>query len=273
MRDTSRRQYTSPVLSGWRTRANWLVALLALLPVTVGAAHGTTNARTKDPIAWLRPAPSMPGAMTNSMSSNWSGYADTGRAKSFSDVKGSWIQPSISCSPSLPPENDDSFWIGLYGVTSRSVEQTGTEGICTRTTAQYDAWYEMFPRFPVVVFAIQAGDLISAEVASVSGKKFTLTLTDVTSEQRFQKTLSGGTAKRSSAEWIAEASSGCNNCLENFGSVTFSDASATESGTTGGISAFSNRAITMVARNQAVMAEPSALVGGGNSFTITWKSR
>ena len=38
-----------------------------------------------------------------------------------------------------------AFWVGLDGYTSSSVEQTGSEVDCVGRTAEYYAWYEMYP--------------------------------------------------------------------------------------------------------------------------------
>jgi hypothetical protein len=265
--------FVAALVSVIGTCATCLLALGVLVPLTVGADHDHAKVSFNNPITWVGPSPLLPSTATGGKSSNWAGYADTGKEQSFTDVKGSWIEPTISCSSSLSSQNDDAFWVGLDGLatTSQTVEQTGTEGICEGSTTHYDAWYEMFPKSAVVAFTIQAGDQITAEVASDGTKRFTLTLTDVTSGKHFQETLKSASALRSSAEWIVETSSACNNCLENFGTLTFSGASATESGTTGGISSFKNAAITMVSPSDKVMAQPSALGDGGSSFTVTWK--
>ena len=42
-----------------------------------------------------------------------------------------------------------SFWVGLDGFTSSSVEQTGTDSDCSGRTPDYYGWYEMFPADPV----------------------------------------------------------------------------------------------------------------------------
>lgn len=250
-----------------------LVALLvAVAPLT--AAVGSTRTPSKLPAAWVGPTPDVAGA-TRSTSTNWAGYINIGRTGSFTDVRASWVEPSISCSPTLSPKNDDSFWIGLDGVTttSKTVEQTGTEGICKGTVPRYDAWYEMFPKYAVWALPVDAGDQIMAEVAWVGGQRFVLTLTDVTSGRRLHKTLVAPvTAVRSSAEWVAETSAECKNCLEDFGTVTFANAAATKNGITGGIGAFSNQLVTMVARNHSVMSQPSALTPDGTSFSVTWQS-
>ena len=71
------------------------------------------------------------GAASNSaVSSNWAGYAVTGRpggVRHFNGVAGSWVQPAVSCTPGSDAYS--AFWIGLGGLSqsSRKLEQTGTE--------------------------------------------------------------------------------------------------------------------------------------------------
>src|ERR1044071_5102244 len=81
--------------------------------------------------------------ISNSTSTNWSGYAVTGNR--FTSVSASWTQPSVTCSATAY----SSFWVGLDGDTSNTVEQTGTDADCSGSTPQYYAWYEMYPKFPV----------------------------------------------------------------------------------------------------------------------------
>jgi hypothetical protein len=56
----------------------------------------------------------------HSTSTNWSGYASTGTT--YNDVKGSWTQPTASCSSGQTAYS--SFWVGIDGDTTNTVEQT-----------------------------------------------------------------------------------------------------------------------------------------------------
>ncbi len=99
--------------------------------------------------------------ITNSTSSNWSGYAVTGSR--FTSVSASWTQPTAKCSGTAY----SSFWVGLDGDTSNTVEQTGTDADCSGSTPQYYAWYEMYPKFPVNLSGtVRPGDHLSASVTT-----------------------------------------------------------------------------------------------------------
>ena len=99
--------------------------------------------------------------ITNSTSTNWSGYAVTGSR--FTSVSASWTEPTVKCSGTAY----SSFWVGLDGDTSNTVEQTGTDADCSGSTPQYYAWYEMYPKFPVNLRGtVRPGDHLSASVTT-----------------------------------------------------------------------------------------------------------
>ncbi|MGZ4104375.1 MAG: G1 family glutamic endopeptidase [Actinomycetota bacterium] len=205
-------------------------------------------------------------------STNWSGYAAYNTT--FTDVKGSWIQPAATCT-SLGKQYA-SFWVGIDGYKSSSVEQLGTDSDCAgKNKPSYYAWYEMYPNPSVQIsgFAVHPGDSISADV-SVSGSTYTLSIVNNTTGARFS-TQATTTAARSSAEWVAEAPSQCIIVcrvlpLANFGTVNFTGSFATSGGVQHSISGFTNDSITMTTATGTVKAQPSALSADGTSFSDTW---
>jgi hypothetical protein len=269
--------------------------LKRLLVLSVLAGLVVASAATGGSASAARHAPRIKGA-TNSTSSNWSGYAATAPTP-FTDVKGSWTQPTANCSatasPIQGPHNNgkgngngnghghgggggtqntySSFWVGLDGYSSNTVEQTGTDADCSGTTPVYYGWYEFYPAFPVNFSdRVAPGDAMSGEV-SVSGGNVTITLHDATQGWTEHASQGGNGYALSSAEWIAEApSSGQVLPLANFGTVTFTGASATGGGTTGSISQFTYDPITMATSSGQVKAAPSGLTAGGSSFSVTW---
>ena len=209
-------------------------------------------------------------------STNWSGYAVTGPSGSVSDAKGSWTVPAIQ--GSCPSTNQySSFWVGIDGFSSGTVEQTGTDSDCQNGAPTYYAWYEFYPHpaFLINGLTITPGDHITAE-ASFSARSFTVTITDTSTSQSFSTSARVHSAQRSSAEWIAEApsSSGGILPLADFGTVSYSSCTATVNGTPGTIGSFGSsvQVITMVSNSGAVKAQPSSLSSSGDSFSVTWKS-
>jgi Peptidase A4 family len=199
---------------------------------------------------------------TTTTSDNWSGYAATG--STYTSVSTTFTQPAVNCSSG---DGYSSFWVGLDGYSSDSVEQTGTEADCSGGQAEYSAWYEMYPAYPVTYSnTVEPGDVIT-ETVSYSSSKYTLTLKDST--EGWTKTTSKKESglSRSSAEVVAEAPySGGVLPLDNFGTVNFR--SSTVNGAS--LSSTDPTGINMVSDSGVPEATISSLSGG--SFSITWDS-
>jgi len=222
----------------------------------------------------------VPGAVT---SDNWSGYAVTGSA--FTNAQGSWIVPKVTCS--VTPNSYSAFWVGIDGYSSTTVEQTGTISYCNGSTPVYYAWYEFYPQVSIEIGSVpvKPGHKMSASVV-YNGSEFTVSITNETTGKTYSKSAKVAGAKRSSAEWIAEApcctSSGGILPLSDFGTGAFGDDFttindtnyATDSAVTGPISDFRSHVekITMVNSSDVKKAVPSALTTDGSSFKVTWKS-
>jgi Peptidase A4 family len=73
----------------------------------------------------------------HSTSSNWSGYSAFKSRVKFTDVKGDWIQPAATCTSE---RTYSSFWVGIDGYNSNTVEQTGTDADCNNGSPVYYAW-------------------------------------------------------------------------------------------------------------------------------------
>jgi hypothetical protein len=201
--------------------------------------------------------------ITNSTSTNWSGYAVTGSR--YTTISAAWTEPTVTCSGTAY----SSFWVGLDGDTSNTVEQTGTDADCSGSTPQYYAWYEMYPKFPVNLSGtVRPGDKLTASVTTDGRGGFTLTIADTTQGWTNTTTARLKSAKLASAEVIAEApsSSGGVLPLANFGTVGFTGAKANGAlltSSTPGIDP-----ITMQS-GSTVKAQPGNISSG--AFSVTWK--
>ena len=239
-------------------------ARLTAQTVSVPAPQGG-GTMLPGPAASGAAAPGLANA-TATTSENWSGYAATGGR--FTSVSAAWIQPAVTCTAQ---DTYSSFWVGLDGDGTQTVEQTGTEADCAGGTAAYSGWYEMFPADPVTYsHPVQPGDAMSASVTTSGTGTFTLTLTDQTQGWNQVTTQASATAQLGSAEVIAEAPSSTTGVLplSNFGTANFT--AATSNGAPIGSSANLSE-LTMVSAGGATEATPSALTGG-NAFSITWNS-
>jgi hypothetical protein len=213
-------------------------------------------------------------------SSNWSGYVATG--ETFSAVSASWTVPAVSC----PTGTTDysSHWIGIDGANSGTVEQDGTEADCFSGSPYYGAWWELYGDDSASVdygyevplssssYPVRAGDTMTATV-SVSGNTWTLDIADTTAHWTFSTAVAWATPARTSAEWIVERPEVCSSScgfasLADFGSASFTDATATANGITAPISGFSFAPMEMF--GSTLLAAPGALSGGGESFSDSW---
>lgn len=257
-------------------------AVAALGPTVV--ATGPAWAATARPAAARPGAPFLPGTtvpgssgnrtLNHVTSSNWSGYA-VQSTSAFTEVTGSWTQPAVTCTAKT---TYSAFWIGIDGYATETVEQTGTEADCVGGTAEYSAWYEMYPAYPVTfATTVKPGDVFTAKV-SRSGTSYTLTITDSTEGWKHTVHKTSTTAANASAEWIAEAPcctlTGGVLPLANFGKVGFTGAKAAVGGSLQTISSFTAdngpHEISMT-KGGKVISQPSALNAKGTGFSIKRK--
>jgi peptidase A4-like protein len=261
-----------------RARGGPIGALAAAGALALAFGAGSARAATSD--------------LATQTSANWAGYAVTSAPTTFTRVLASWTQPAATCTAGSATYA--AFWVGLGGFAdgSKALEQTGTEADCSVAgVATYSAWYELVPAGPVKVkLAVQAGDAISAAV-TVIGRNVYVRVVDSTRGTVFTKRLRMTSPDLSSAEWIAEAPSACSNfgcralALTNFGTVSFTGATATGNGHTGTIGdpAWTATAVTLQGGADALLrsrfasaapvadAVPAALSGDGGSFAVTWQ--
>ena len=259
-----------------------ILGALVVLLATVLVSYAPSPARPLSGMSRRRHDPAIIRERhgSNATSTNWSGYAVTGANGSVTDVKGSWIVPTVTCSAE---DSYSSFWVGIDGFTSSTVEQIGIDADCVSGTAEYFAWFEFYPHWPYTIntVEVQPGDTISAEVSYGAKGQFTATLTNVYRNQSFSISTKMQQAKLSSAEWIVEApwSSGVLP-LANFGLAEFGQhytkqtgtCYATVSGKTGAIGSFNPANVIQIdmVSSDVTKAKTSLLSKDGSSFTDAW---
>lgn len=237
-------------------------------------------------------------------SQNWSGYVvQSSSGQSVSSVSGSWVQPTVKAS-SDSGTGYSAYWVGLGGASeqSQALEQVGTAADVTGGQTTYYAWYELVPSAEQKLsLVVHPGDHVSGKV-TVSGTTVTVSMSDQTTGKSTTKTLQMSNPDTSSAEWIAEAPAAQTSYgsysilpLADFGSVTFTNASATAGGHTGSLadpswtvqrvdmaSAATSPALGRPARfspaglgaagQSAGGASAGGVSGDGTSFTVTYSS-
>lgn len=190
---------------------------------------------------------------------------------SFTAVSASWVVPT--------PTGDgtdttaDATWIGIGGVTSGDLIQTGTDNSVSKNgTVSTEAFYEMLPAVSQTVpgVTVLPGNSISASITEVAAGQWEITITNNTNDETYSSTVSY-TSSNSSAEWIEEDPSYTNGQLvpfDDFGTVSISGASMVVGGTTESIATGQGSSITMVDSYGKAIATPSS-VTGGSAFSVT----
>ena len=203
---------------------------------------------------------------TVTTSGNWAGYDVL--AGTYTRVTATWTQPAVLADASVYARS--SFWAGLDGDGSGTVEQCGTEAVDQYGSVTYYAWYEMYPapEMPFSGLAIRPGDQLRATVTTDGAGNYTLTVANYTiGLQSTINTFSADT-QNYSAEVIAEAptnpATNQNWPLANFGTVTFSNCAFNGYA----LSAWNWNRLNMVSGG-TTLATTSAIGSDGASFSVT----
>ena len=212
-----------------------------------------------------------PNVASNGNSRNWSGYvADN---DTYTSVTGTWIVPQATSSGHT---STDATWVGIGGVNSSDLIQTGTQNIVDPSGQVITtAFYELLPDSSVSItsLTVKPGDSVTATITEQSTGQWLINVNDNTTNQNYQTTVAYNSST-SSAEWIEEAPSNGVSVLplDNFETIQFSNGSTTQNGTQATISASSAHAVTMVNSAGQALSTPSALGSDGASFSITRSS-
>jgi hypothetical protein len=279
--------------------AKWfgILLLLATLPALAQTSNATSSLTPDGRIPRQHPPRKvLPGTrpswydelnhVTVSYNESWAGYAVTGSG--FTKVSGSWTVTAVNCSAT--PKTYSSQWVGIDGWTSDTVEQIGTDSDCSGSTPSYYVWYEFYPKNTVVIsgVSIAPGDRFLASVVYDGSNEYTVSITNVTTNQSFSKEVSfSGTSKAkpewNSAEWIMEmdgaklADFGTEPFGEYYTAVAGGNNTATDSSFSGVISGFGSAVQESIttktgSSSSTDTAVPSVLASDGEGFTVTWKA-
>ena len=214
----------------------------------------------------------------NGLTTNWAGYAvltnlSDPMINSIQEINASWIVPKVDCK--VVRNSYAAVWVGMDGYSSPSVEQIGTDSICSQGKPVYYAWYEMYPKNSVYLrMKVNQGDLIFADVKYLGKNKFKLTITNKNTKISYSTTQLGQKLKRTSAEWIIEAPSIGKRTtpLSNFSEITFMGSSVTINNITGPITSnnWQYDKMEMVNNYLEPKTTTSEISLDGKSFSVDW---
>ncbi|KAG6375465.1 peptidase A4 family-domain-containing protein [Boletus reticuloceps] len=168
-------------------------------------------------------------------SSNWSGAVWDEAVGTFTTVTGTFTVPT----PSGKTGSAASAWVGIDGDTCQTaILQTGVDFIVGRGgSVSYDAWYEWYPdyAYDFTGISISAGDVIKTTVTATSTTSGSAVIENLTNGQTVTQDITSTYALcEQNAEWIVEdfEEGGRLVPLADFGTVTFTSASASGPGVT-----------------------------------------
>ena len=199
---------------------------------------------------------------------NWAGYvAEKG---SYTSVTGTWTVPSATSNNNLAA---DAAWVGIGGIESDDLIQAGTQAVVQNGSTEYLAWIETLPDVSQQVpLDISPGDSITATLTQVSTSQnlWNISIKNNTQGTSYTTRVTYNSSL-SSAEWIEEMPLSDRGFipLDEFGSITFTNASTVENGVQESIADSGADMITMLNDNRQVSATVSALTNNGTAFTVT----
>jgi len=215
-----------------------MLGCVLLLAVWTSAAQGAGTAAA---------APPSLGLTAPVYGQTWAGYDAVAAAAApgdgirpyFRKITGAWREPAAQCAS--VDSSQASVWVGLGGVLTTAAVygplQIGTDSDCEHGSAVYFAWYEAYPQPLVRVrLRVAANDALAAVVSVDAAGVPVLTLEDQTSGAGFTKVMRDvhlHPLATDSAEWIVEGPAHRRPILTDFGSVSFTDATATQVGPSG----------------------------------------
>lgn len=208
-------------------------------------------------------------------SGNWAGYIDEPVTQSagYTSVSGNWTVPAIQGSE----QSLAAQWIGLGGVSTQSLLQTGTIEQEENGQTVATVFWEKLPATAQNVMTVPVGSTINASIFQSTGSKWEV---EFTAHTPAGKTLSKTIAVSldssyagqigTSAEWISEDPSNASGQLyplANAGTVKFSQAQVNHSPLKSTKNKTGPIALTDGAGN--VLIAPSDIGADGASFSTT----
>ncbi|KAJ7194249.1 peptidase A4 family-domain-containing protein [Mycena pura] len=233
-----------------------LASTVLAAPSSRGKTSKTATITTTGPTSTATSSPPLSAPGPAILSSNiWAGAGMESPENTYQSVTGTLVVPHLQPATGGAIEGiyGGSAWVGLDGMTCQtSLMATGIQFIYFNQTILANAWTEVYPNPSVDItsMTVNAGDTI----------KLTLTATSTTTGTAVVENLSNGQSSTvditspsplclANAEWIVEDFEEGTFLMPfaNFGTITFTDASATtRSGSTVGPSGDGSHIINMV---------------------------
>lgn len=228
----------------------------------------TTNIQQSPP-ATTQPSPvqqNLSPATESSMSRNWAGYTTTNGK--FTGVSGTWTIPTITSTNS---PGADATWVGVGGVHTEDLIQAGTQATVEASgEVTYNTFYEVLPDpSQPLSLTVKPRDSVTVTLVKGNNNVWEVTLKNNTTGESTSLSLPYNSSL-SSAEWIEEAPTGLRReiPLDNFGSVSITNATAIQNGKNVSLAQTGAKAISMAGQGDVTLAQASVITNDGGSFTV-----
>lgn len=237
--------------------SRFLISLLIGASIATASTTGTAVVHTQPNHVPTR-APTAQNIPAGShFSRNWSGYV--ARGDTYTGVGATWTVPTVTATQQ---DAADATWVGIGGSVSDDLIQTGTQAIVQNGRVEYQAWVETLPDYlQELPIAVHAGDVVTVSLQEVSTNQWLLTFINKTTDTTYRHTYEYASA-HSSAEWVQEMpmyGTGDLIPLDEFGSVSFSDAFATVDNKNQTPEQLNARPVTLLSDDGQILATPSSL--------------
>ena len=251
------------------------VRMAATPPSEVKPASRTTVPSGAPPPPGVPPTTTVPVIassvpVSRQESSNWSGWASVGGP--YSAARGTFSVPSVV-------QGDASLsqvaqWVGLDGLSpgDTALIQAGVDEVpdpASTTGFDIQPWWEILPAQETDITSVNVnpGDKVTVTIWKVSSASWEINLTDDTNSESFTTPPEPYSGKGSTAEWVVEATTQCQQYCATTQLASYSPAITFSSLGMTGPAASSLDEITMVQGDQPV-STPSDLSGA--RFTVTY---
>ncbi|KAI3316747.1 peptidase A4 family-domain-containing protein [Xylariaceae sp. AK1471] len=205
-------------------------------------------------------------------SSNWSGAAIV--TSGVTEVSGTFTvpKPSAPSGGSSRTEYCGAAWVGIDGYSNSALIQTGVLWCVEGSSYEYEAWYEYLPASLIAYsgFSVTAGNSVTVTVTKTSTSGGTTTIS--ANGKSASHTFSGQSTKLqgASAEWIVEDFTSGSSLVPfaDFGTVTFTGATAIINGATVQASADSPVNIELESSSGSILTSTSI---SGSTVTVVYE--
>lgn len=220
------------------------------------------------PAPAANPSPS-PAVITATPTTNWSGYGVD--AQGVTAIHAAWIVPAATAPPAT---GYAATWVGIGGQDTDDLIQAGTEQDIEGGVPTYYAWVETLPDDTLGVkqsrLATRPGDLFAVTITNTGGDDWSIVLENRTTSQQLSLSVTYPSCK-CSAEWIEEVpdlADVSDPALANFGTVAFTEATATVAGVAHAAAALQPEPIELHQHGK-VVAQPR-IAADGTSLVVSY---